>query len=175
MDIDILSLTVVRVNRNAVHPLALFVHVFRQQFAKDIMRVKGGLLRKAAGILLIIFGVAAIGLSIVNVSGLISDHTRYNQLSPPDYLYIIVATSAVFFIIGGVFCLKRRDWRLCFTSSILLHILMTLSIFLPWTFLWWFYLIPVWILPLIFICLRRSQWSESQAGLDSSTSQSYPR
>jgi uncharacterized membrane protein YidH (DUF202 family) len=159
----------------SVLPFALSVHVFHQQFAEDIMRLEGALLRKAAGILLIVFGVAAIGLSIVNVSGLISGQTRYNQLSPPDYLYIIAATLAVFFIIGGVFCLKRRDWRLCFTSSILLHILMTLSIFLPWTFLWWFYLIPVWILPLIFICLGKREWSEARAGLDSSTSQSYPR
>jgi hypothetical protein len=116
-------------------------------------------MRKAAGIMLITFGVAAIGLSIVNVSGLISDHTRYYQSTPPDYLYIIVAALAVLFITGGIFCLGRRYWGVCFTSSIFLHILMTLSIFLPWTFLWWFYVIPVWILPLIFICLSRSEWS----------------
>jgi len=127
------------------------------------MQLEGRLLRKAAGILLIFFGVAAIGLSIVNVSGLITYHIReYIPQTPPDYLYIIVATLAVFFITGGVFCLKRKYWRLCFTSSILLHILMTLSIFLPWTYLWWLYLIPVWILPLIFICLRKSEWLESQ-------------
>jgi hypothetical protein len=124
-------------------------------------------MRKAAGILLIIFGVAAIGLSIVNVSGLITYYTRYNQLAPPDYLYIIVAALGVFFITGGGLCFRRKYWGLCFTSSILLHILMTLSIFLPWTFLWWFYLIPVWILPLIFICLRKGEWSESEAQPDS--------
>jgi hypothetical protein len=131
------------------------------------MHLEGGLLRKAAGILLIIFGVAAIGLSIVNVSGLITYYTRYNQLTHPDYLYIITATLGVLFITGGVFCLKRRYWGLCFTSSILIHILMTLSIFLPWTYLWWFYLIPVWILPLIFISLKKSEWAESEARPDS--------
>jgi hypothetical protein len=125
-------------------------------------------LRKAAGILLIIFGVAAIGLSIVNVSGLITYHIgEYIPQTPPDYLYIITATLGVLFITGGVFCLKRRYWGLCFTSSILIHILMALSIFLPWTYLWWFYLIPVWILPLIFICLRKREWSESEAQSDS--------
>jgi hypothetical protein len=36
------------------------------------MRLEGGLLRKAAGILLIVFGAAAIGLSIVNMGGLIT-------------------------------------------------------------------------------------------------------
>jgi len=124
-------------------------------------------MRKAAGILLVIFGVAAIGLSIVNVSGLITYYSEYRQPTPPDYLYIITAALGVLFITGGVSCLKRRYWGLCLASGILIHILMTLSIFLPWTYLWWFYLIPVWILPLIFICLRKSEWSESKAQPDS--------
>jgi len=125
-------------------------------------------LRKAAGILLIIFGAAAIGLSIVNVSGLITYHMGgYTPQTPPDYLYIITAALGVSFITGGVSCLKRKYWGLCFTSSILIHILMTLSIFLPWTYLWWFYLIPVWILPLIFISLKKSEWAESKAQPDS--------
>jgi hypothetical protein len=120
-------------------------------------------MRKAAGILLIIFGVAAISLSIVSVSGLITYYTKYNQPTPPDYLYIITAALAAFFVTGGVFCLKRRYWGLCFTSSIFLHIFMTLLIFMfPWIFFLWLYLSPVWILPLIFICLRKSEWSESQ-------------
>lgn len=132
------------------------------------MQLEGALLRKAAGILLIIFGVAAIGLSIVNVSGLLTYHIgEYTPQTPPDYLYIIVAALAVFFIAGGVFCFRRKYWGLCFTSGLFLHILMTLSIFLPWTYLWWFYLIPVWILPLIFICVRKSEWSESKAKPDS--------
>ena len=131
------------------------------------MQLGGALLRKAAGILLIIFGVAAIGLSIATVSGLITYYREYNLQTPPDYLYIITATLGVLFITGGVFCLKRKYWGLCFTSSLFLHILMTLSIFLPWTYLWWFYLIPVWILPLIFISLKKSEWAESEARPDS--------
>ena len=45
------------------------------------MEIKGGLLRKAAAILLIIFGAVAISLSIVSVSGLITYYTgmRYNH------------------------------------------------------------------------------------------------
>jgi len=132
------------------------------------MQLEGALLRKAAGILLIIFGVAAIGLSIVNVSGLITYHIgEYIPQTPPDYLYIITAALGVLFITGGAVCLKRKHWGLCFTSSILIHIFMTLSIFLPWTYLWWFYLIPVWILPLIFICLRKREWQKSRAHPDS--------
>jgi hypothetical protein len=132
------------------------------------MRLEGGLLRKAAGILLIVFGAAAIGLSIVNMGGLITYQIGgHTPQTPPDYLYIITAALGVSFIIGGVSCLKRKYWGLCFTSSILIHILMTLSIFLPWTYLWWFYLIPVWILPLIFISLKKSEWAESEARPDS--------
>jgi len=127
------------------------------------MQLEGRLLRKAAGILLIIFGVAAISLCIVSVSGLITYYTKYNQQPPPDYLYITTATLGLFFITGGVFCLKRKYWGVCFTSSLLLHILMTLLIFVfPWVFFLWLYLSPVWILPLIFICLRKSEWAESQ-------------
>ena len=132
------------------------------------MRLEGGLLRKAAGILLVIFGVAAIGLSIVNVSGLITYHIgEYTPQAPPDYLFIITAALGGLFIAGGVSCLKRKHWGLCFTSSLFLYILMTLSIFLPWTYVWWFYLVPVWILPLIFISLKKSEWAESSAQPDS--------
>ena len=125
-------------------------------------------MRKAAGIILIIFGVAAISLFIVNVGGLITNPYEDIVSTPPDYVYIIIATLAVFFIVGGVFCLKRKNWRLCFTSSLFLHIFMTLLlvsnlIFFPWMSFLWLSLIPVWILPLIFICLRKSEWSESQA------------
>ena len=124
-------------------------------------------MRKAAGTLLIVFGVAAMSLFIVNVSGLIANPSAYIQ-TPPDYVYIIIASLAVFFIIGGVFCLRRKCWRLCFASSLLLHVLMTLLIFstllfFSWMFFLWISLIPVWVLSLIFVCLRKDEWSESQA------------
>ena len=125
-------------------------------------------MRKAAGILLIIFGVVVISLFIVNVSGLITHPYEDIVSTPPDYVYIIIATLAVFFIVGGVFCLKRKNWRLSFTSSLFLHIFMTLLIFsnlffFPWMFFLWLSLIPVWILPLIFICLRKREWQEISA------------
>ena len=124
-------------------------------------------MRKAAGIMLIILGVAALSLFIVNVSGLITNPYEDFMQTPPDYVFIIIATLAVFFIVGGVFCLKKRNWRLCFTSSLFLHFFMTVFIFsnlffFSWMLPLWLSLIPVWILPLIFICLRKDEWSESQ-------------
>ena len=117
--------------------------------------------------MLIILGVAALSLFIVNVSGLITNPYEDFMQTPPDYVFIIIATLAVFFIVGGVFCLKRRNWRLCFTSSLFLHFFMTVLIFsnlffFSWMLPLWLSLIPVWILPLIFICLRKDEWSESQ-------------
>ena len=124
-------------------------------------------MRKAAGIMLIILGVAALSLFIVNVSGLITNPYEDFMQTPPDYVFIIIATLAVFFIVGGVFCLKRWNWRLCLTSSLFLHFFMTVLIFsnlffFSWMLPLWLSLIPVWILPLIFICLRKDEWSESQ-------------
>jgi len=128
-------------------------------------------MRKAAGILLIVFGVAAISPFIVNVSGLVTTlPVEYIDSTLPYYLHIniIICALALFFITGGVLCLKRKYWELCFTSSLLLHLCMVMfpTSFLfsfPWMFFLWVSLVPVWILPLIFICLRKSEWSESQA------------
>ena len=126
-------------------------------------------MRKAAGILLILFGVAAMSLFIVNVSGLIRNPYEHIVGVTPDYVFIIIATLAVFFIIGGVFCLRRKCWGLCFTSSLFLHISITELIFSQffsqlffygWLFFLWLSLIPLWIIPLIFICLRKSDWQE---------------
>ena len=122
-------------------------------------------MRKAAGILMVIFGVATIGIYIVN---LIELRSLAYYWHPPYQEFIIVIILTAFFITGGLFCLKRKYWPVCFTSSIFLHIFMAMSSFEPLFFpllqaLWWMFLIPVWILPLIFICLRKREWSESQA------------
>jgi hypothetical protein len=129
-------------------------------------------MRKAAGILLIIFGVAAMILFIVNVSGLIRNPYEHIVGVPPDYVFIIIATLAVFFIVGGILCLRRKCWRLCFTSSLFLHISITELIFsqlfsqlffFEWMIPLWLSLIPLWIIPLIFVSLRKSEWQEISA------------
>jgi len=126
-------------------------------------------MRKGAGILLIVLGAVALSLFIANVSGLVTPPSEYIP-APPAYVYIIIATIGVFSIIGGVFCLRRKCWGLCFTSSLFLHILMTLLIFstllFSWMFALWLALIPVWILPLIFICLRKKEWQEISDSVD---------
>jgi len=133
-------------------------------------------MRKAAGILMIIFGVTAISNFTANLIWL-----SYRDYNPPYYyfgqpllpLYLLppIIILGAFSIIGGFFCLKRKYWALCFTSSLFLHYWMIVSYgfgFLPLSWYlfinsWFMFLTPVAILPLIFICIRKREWSESQA------------
>jgi len=124
-------------------------------------------MRKAAGILMIIFSVTAISNFMVNFIWL-----SYRDFwSPPSYLLRLVVILGAFAITGGIFCLKRKYWALCFISSLGLHYWMIVSYgfgFLPLSWYlfinsWFMFLTPVAILPLIFICLRKREWSDSKA------------
>ena len=120
-------------------------------------------MRKATGILMIIFGVATIGFHF--------EFADY-YVAPSNYLTVTLFTilAVVPIITGGVFCLKRKHWKLCFALSLWLLLFMILfllslpSIEIRFRYIWVpCFLIPMGILPQIFICLRRSEWSESQA------------
>ena len=121
-------------------------------------------MRKAAGILMIIFGVAAIGISIYELS-----KRRYG-FDVYSYSELVIMTELlVLFITGGVFCLKRKYWGLCLTSSIFLHfwVMVPLVDFVPRSWLnslppWFPYLSPVTILPFILICLRKREWQAQE-------------
>ena len=120
-------------------------------------------MRKAAGILMVIFGVATIGIFIFKLRerGYPLDFYSYQE-------FIIITELVVLFITGGVFCLKRKYWVLCFTSSIFLHfwVMVLLTDFFPYSWLnslpWFPYLSPVGILPFIFICLRKREWQKQE-------------
>lgn len=93
-------------------------------------------------------------------------------------LGILITVSAIFVITGGVFCLERNYWRICLASASLLFVLSALALSF-FAVLWSYpypevpgalvYYPPIWPLlmvagipPLIFVCLRKSEWSESQ-------------
>jgi hypothetical protein len=130
-------------------------------------------MRIAAGILTIILGtimgtfVALVELTLGEGS---MNYARF-------ILFPII--SAVFVITGGVFCLKRKYWILCFTSSLVL-LLLDLYLFLafnfryiplplgsypanatwfPPSFLDWVFTLSG-LLPIIFVCLRKREWQE---------------
>ena len=123
-------------------------------------------MRIAAGILMILYSVR----TIVFVGGTLSEQGTETY---PLVLGLAAIIPAVFIITGGVFCLKRKYWKLCFASSLVLLLFMIFELFLMFPFAWWLNL-PIWwvviplslpwpILPQIFVCLRKSEWQEISA------------
>ena len=110
-------------------------------------------MRKAAGILMVILGLT-IMCRYVDVLG---KNDVYFEL----HFTLFVIISAVFVITGGLFCLKRKYWVICFISSLFFNyyvlIVGTSGVFPD--FVVWF-LIPLGIVPLIFTCLRKREWQE---------------
>jgi hypothetical protein len=131
-----------------------------QRDRRDEMRI-------AAGILMIIVGIA---LLVNFVPLLIEDGVGTFDL---PFVNLVMVISALFFVAGGVFCLKRKYWRVCFASSLLLLVLLALLLLILWVVwsllppyapVWWMAVpIPVGILPIVFVCLRRREWQKSQA------------
>jgi hypothetical protein len=132
-------------------------------------------MRKAAGIMMVIYGVQAIGF----LGGFLSEQgTEIYEINPLA-LSLGVIISAVFIITGGVFCLKRKHWKLCFASSLFsllfmmcefcylppLLFMMCEFYYLPPFKIWFdtYLLLPLGALPLIFVCLRKSEWQEFSA------------
>jgi hypothetical protein len=128
-------------------------------------------MRKAAGILLILYGE----LSLFVFGVVLFTHLHIFVFGPFDTLFII---SAAFTVTGGVFYLKRNYWKLCFASAlfaVLMMIFLMLGIvefpeilwlpcFSPLLQPWWAWpFIITWALPIIFVCIKKREWSESQA------------
>jgi hypothetical membrane protein len=113
-------------------------------------------MRKAAGILLMILGMTMLVSSVVLVIQYDIHVDKY-----PFHLLMII--SGVFLVTGGVFCLKRRYWKICFASSLFLVVLMVFLFYLGSPFGWLtLHTIPAWILPIIFVRLRKTEWQEIQ-------------
>ena len=133
-------------------------------------------MRQAAGIILIISGI----VGLIGLVTSLSSGNIYLYLLPylPRILLRIVPIALL--VAGGVFCLKRRYWRACLASALLAlfigisstidylryvatHKLGPLSdgpISMTWGI--WILLLGA-VISTIFICLRKSDWSESQA------------
>lgn len=115
-------------------------------------------MRISAGILMLILGITLL-LSFVLV--LIATGIPAYALS----IDLFMILSAAFLVTGGVFCLKRRYWKVCFSSALLAVIIMILFLTGPLhtpTWLTWFVIITG-ILPIVFVCLRKAEWQKSLA------------
>jgi hypothetical protein len=132
-------------------------------------------MRIAAGIMLIIGGTASLVFYVpllfvyVTPSSFLSLDPIFHQLLIP-LLYI----SAAFIFPGGVFCLERKHWKLCFAAALLAFLIMIywiyattdgfslpLSAYPPSALAWyiWFPIIAG-TLPIIFVCIRKREWQE---------------
>jgi len=109
-------------------------------------------MRKAAGIIMIILGVTTMGVFVYRgIQG-------YYHLA----FTLLMSFLSVFVITGGVFCLMRKYWTVCFISSLLLAF--SANLLWAWFFGHLIYLfIAGGIIPLIFVCLRRREWQEFPA------------
>ena len=124
-------------------------------------------MRIAAGILLIIGGVS---LMVLYVPMLITPPDIPSYAVQNLLLFII---PGVFVVTGGVFCLKRKYWKLCFVSALLAVLMMIYCFyemtdgfsFPPYDVLvqHFLILIPTGVLPLILVCIRKREWQEISA------------
>ena len=128
-------------------------------------------MRIAAGILMII-GAIIEWMTFMAIMGMIMGIMGYLEVASPYelLLYVLFIFGAIFVIVGGICTLKRRAWKVCFTSSILLlpMPLLTLTLvglakpspaeIIAVSFYWVIPTSLVGILPLIFVCLRKREW-----------------
>jgi len=106
-------------------------------------------MRRVVGILMIISGMTAMGIFVHGIQA------YYGLRLPFDLLMI---SSTVFVTVGGVFCLRRKYWIVCFISSVLFPcfvILLWMWVLpggLSWSFIWG------GIMSAIFVYRRNGEW-----------------
>ena len=128
-------------------------------------------MRKAAGIMLIIYGAV---LLYVTIGGLISE-ARHIRDPVFTILFMVIffafIVTGAFIISGGVFCLKRKYWKLCFASALLAVSMMLYVMTMPgfshryYDFLVCCSWLPIitGVLLIIFVCIRKREWQEISA------------
>jgi hypothetical protein len=108
---------------------------------------------KAAGIILIAFGAMLLGVYIPYL--IISGHGPYMF-----FIGLFFVGPAVFIVSGGALCLWTEYWKVCFSSALLMVVIMAVWLLTGLFSARWVggLLTSVSILPIIFICLRKSEW-----------------
>ena len=112
-------------------------------------------MRKAAGILLTVMGMVLL-ISFVYVL------IDYGGYGPAFDLFSIIAS--VFIVTGGVFCIMRKVWGLCFASALvalLFVIFWLMGSVLAIAWLTWLISI-MGTLPIIFVCITKKEWKTIQ-------------
>ena len=113
-------------------------------------------MRQAAGIMLIIFGMFLLN----TVISVLSDFGVYEYA-----IDLIMIIPAAFLVTGGIFCLRKKYWRVCFASAWLAVFIMVMWLTgsPPYALDWlsWVFSI-LGTLPIIFVYLTKKEWKEIQ-------------
>ena len=118
--------------------------------------------------MLIIYGAASLYFS---VGGVISE---FRHIREADLLILFLVVFFAFIVTGGVFCLKRKYWKICFASALLAGLMAIYWIYgftvfrlLP-PFLVWCILLSIitGTLAIIFVCIRKREWKEISDSVD---------
>ena len=134
-------------------------------------------MRKAAGIMLMVSGVYIVVSSVVLMITALS-YMYSSGEGNPVILFIVqisnmfLTVCGAFVVVGGVFCLKRRDWGLCLASGLIAVLIGIYPVVRELVFEMYFLAeLPVnwgmWllvsgaVLSIIFIITRKKEWSES--------------
>jgi len=133
-------------------------------------------MRKAAGIILIIFGALGVIGLVRLLTGLVNTLSFIPVLMVPTILLQIVPIA--FFVIGGVFCLRRKHWRVCLASAsfaALIGIFFVVTVSLgraiyfgegwrPWI------AVLAAVISVIFIAVTKKEWQEISDSVDGEVS-----
>ena len=115
-------------------------------------------MRKAAGIMLIIFGMFLLNTVVYALRGY--DIHVYEIVS--NLLMII---PVAFLITGGIFCLQKKYWKACLASAWLAVFIMLMSLIgsLPNDLAWLSWVFSVLgTLSIVFVYLAKTEWKEIQ-------------
>ena len=118
-------------------------------------------MRIAAGIMLMILGALVLVACVV----LLIDYGINVHDPVLDTLFMICGAS---FVTGGISCVKKKYWEICFASALVAIFIMIswlIDSYTSLTWLDWIYSILA-ILPIILISLRKNEWKESSDRLD---------
>ena len=134
-------------------------------------------MRIAAGIILIILGIARIVNMIISMSVLpgsfIDSHSLFEGLWIFGYWPIVYGA---LFVTGGILCIGKKYWGLCLISALLALIggihtvvqaLMLGDSIIPW---WSWILIVGALISTIFISLAKKEWQEISDSVDGTVS-----
>ena len=131
-------------------------------------------MRIVAGIMLIGLGVLGLTRVITLLSELVDTFSFVPVSAVPTMLFEIAPSA--FFVIGGVFCLKRRYWRVCLASAsfaIFIHLFFVVgSLLSPYVFagrMAWAMIAPM-ACAIVFIARTKKEWREISDSVDGEVS-----